>query len=226
MRCNCQGCELQGLFFGNVTLSEMEEMCMRKTERVFKKGEIIIQQGSPISEFIYLKQGLVKLYITDNIQTEQIVNFAQPLDFVSLLSTFSDTRFKYSVSALEDSVTCNISLQEIIQLVEQNGKFAMDLIKKLNIATDRIIGDLLKVRQKRLAGRIAYLLVYFAESVYKHDVYNIPISRKEMAEYIGMSIENVIRTMSDFRRDKLIKINGKSIEIIDLPMLKQISEKG
>jgi CRP/FNR family transcriptional regulator len=145
---------------------------------------------------------------------------------VSLLSTFSEEKFKYSVSTLEDSVTCNISLSEVLDLANQNGRFAMGLIKKCNHATNRIIGDMLKVRQKRLSGRIAYLLLYFAEHVYKSPIFDMPISRKEMAEYIGMTIENVIRALSDFRRDKLIKINGKSIEIIDAGMLKQISEKG
>ena len=57
-------------------------------------------------------------------------------------------------------------------------------------------------------------------------VFELPVSRREIAEYIGMTTENVIRTLSEFRRDKLIKINGKEIEIADYDTLEKISNFG
>ena len=54
----------------------------------------------------------------------------------------------------------------------------------------------------------------------------MPVSRKEIAEYIGMTTENVIRTLSEFRHDGLIKIYGKLIEIIDKKMLERVSLLG
>ena len=57
-------------------------------------------------------------------------------------------------------------------------------------------------------------------------VFELPVSRREIAEYIGMTTENVIRTLSEFRRDKLIRINGKEIEIMDVETMKKISSFG
>jgi CRP/FNR family transcriptional regulator len=54
--------------------------------------------------------------------------------------------------------------------------------------------------------------------------FELPISRREIAEYIGMTPENVIRTLSEFRKDKIIKIFAKDILIADKKRLENISE--
>jgi CRP-like cAMP-binding protein len=222
--CNCDGCELKSLFFENVSISEIELICTRKTEISYKKGEVIIHEGDPIINFTYLKTGLVKLYRHANLEREQIICFALPLDFVSLLSVFSEKKYNYSVAALEDSTTCNINLNEIKSIAMENGKFALSIVEKVNRATDRIILDLLKIKHKRLNGRIAFILLFFSKDIYHSNSFNLPVSRKEIAEYIGMTVENVIRTLSDFRKDGIIKIFGPLIEIIDEERLARIAE--
>jgi CRP/FNR family transcriptional regulator len=202
----------------------MEEMCMSKTERQFEKGELIIREGDLIEDFIYLKSGLVKLFRQGSNNKEQIICFAGPLDFVSLLSIFSETQYHYSVAALENSVTCSLKLKEVKTIASENGAFALNLVEKINRASDKIIIDFLEVKQRRLLGRIAFLLIYFAQEVYQSNTFTLPVSRKEMAEYIGMTIENVIRTLSDFRKDGIIKINGSIIEIADMERLKRIRD--
>jgi CRP/FNR family transcriptional regulator len=57
-------------------------------------------------------------------------------------------------------------------------------------------------------------------------VFDLPVSRKEIADYIGMSTANVIRTLSDFKKDGIIKVFGKTIEIVDINKLDIISKRG
>jgi CRP-like cAMP-binding protein len=222
--CNCEGCELKTLFFENASNLDIESICTQKVEKSFKKGDIILHEGDEISEFIYLKEGLVKLFRRGMDGKEQIICFAGPLDFVSLLSIFSENNYNYSVAALDDSVTCNLLLQEIKLMAERNGKFSLSLIEKINRASDKIILTFLDVKQRRLYGRVAYILLYFSDSVCKNDTFELPVSRKEIAEFIGMTTENVIRTLSELRKDKIIKISAKTIEILDKERLKKISE--
>lgn len=222
--CNCEGCELKNLFFENVSILDIETMCSNKTEKSYKKGEIIIREGDEIKEFTYLKSGLVKLFRKSSADREQIICFALPLDFVSLLSIFSEDKYNYSVTALQDSVTCSMSLEEVKTLANQNGRFATGIMQKINKATDRIILDFLEVKQRRLFGRIAYILLYFSREIFKQNSFELPVSRKEIAEYIGMTVENVIRTLSDLRKDGIIKIYGPTIEIVDMDRLERISD--
>lgn len=128
--CDCEGCELKNLFFESVSPLEIENMCSRKIEKSFRKGETIIQEGDPIKEFTYLKSGLVKLYRKSAGDREQIICFALPLDFVSLLSIFSEEKYNYSVTALLDSVICSMDLNEVKMLATQNGRFATGIMQK------------------------------------------------------------------------------------------------
>jgi CRP/FNR family transcriptional regulator len=57
-------------------------------------------------------------------------------------------------------------------------------------------------------------------------VFDLPISRKEIADFIGMSTANVIRTLSDFKKDGIIRVFGKTIEIVDINKLEIISKRG
>lgn len=221
--CNCEGCELKSLFFEYVSNSDIEALCTRKKEYSYQKGDIIIHEGDEIKDFIYLKKGLVKLYRKGSNDREQIICFALPFDFVSLLSIFSERTYKYSVAALEDSTTCNIDLGEVKTIAVHNGKFVLNLMEKTSRVADMIILDFLDVKEKRLFGRIAYILLFFADKVYHMNTFNLPVSRKEIAEYIGMTVENVIRTLSDLRKDGIIKIYGSTIEILDKERLERIN---
>ncbi|MBN1184509.1 MAG: Crp/Fnr family transcriptional regulator [Bacteroidales bacterium] len=224
--CSCDGCELRALFFENVPKDELENICSVKVERNFDKGDIIIGEGDAIDQFMYLKKGLVKIYRKADENRDQIIKFAPPLDFVSMLSVFSDSHYHYSVSAIEDSVVCYIDLNLVKYMALQNGKFALSLLRKMSWISDDIIKTTLDIRKKNLRGRIAYVLIYFSKTIYKSASFELPVSRKEIAEMIEMTTENVIRILSEFRKDGIIKIFGKTIEIVDMERLEKVNQFG
>ncbi len=224
--CNCNNCEIKDLFFASLDSSQMETMCSQKIENEFKKGDIITKAGDKIEDFVYLKSGLVKLFNYNDKGKEQIITFAKPFDFVSLISIFSNKTYEYSVVALEPTVTCNITLTEITNLIMNNGTFSINLIEKMSNTSNKIINEFLDIKKRNLMGRVAYMLLFFSEQVYIENEFELPVSRKEIAEYIGMSTENVIRALSQLRKDKIIKIFGKFIEIVDNDKLSQISRLG
>lgn len=224
--CDCIQCELRNAFFNSFDDIELQTFCNQKEEKEYSKGEIIIKEGDKIQDFIYLKSGLVKLYKTNAQEKDQIITIAEPFDFVSLFSVFSDTKYNYSVSAIENSVICCLKLEDVKDYAKKNGLLSLNLMEKMSTATDKIILESLAIRDRHLRGKVAYILLKFGKEIYKNLVFELPVSRREIAEYIGMTTENVIRTLSEFRKDKLIRINGKEIEIIDEKTLEQISNFG
>lgn len=224
--CTCELCELRELFFDKLEGAHLEIVCSGRVEKTFGKGETIIREGTLIRDFIYLKSGLVKLYRTDGTGKEQIITIAKPYDYISLLSVFSNDRYQYSVTALEDSVTCNLDMKDVRKMAGENGSLALNLLKHMSRVADKIILDSLEIRKKHLRGRVAYLLVFFSQNVYLSPEFDLPLSRKEMADYVGMTTENVIRTLSEFRRDGILKIYGKTIRIENMDTLKSVAEFG
>jgi len=225
-KCNCLSCELRNVAFTNLGDKDIGRICEAREERHYARGEIIHREGDAIHDFKYLKHGLVKLFRVNNDGDEQIITITRPLEFVSNTNVFHETHYRYSLSALEDSDVCCIRLDLIRELIEENGKFALNLISVLSRTSQNIIALGLEIRQRNLAGRIAYVLLYFANEIFRSRIFDLPVSRKEIADFISMSPANVIRTFSDFRRDGIIKSNGRTIEITDMKKLEVISRRG
>ena len=225
-KCDCDQCQLKTLFFSHIGTDELSDICEIKREKNFAPGEILINEGEPIREFIYLKEGLVKLSKRTKNSKEQILSFSKPFDFVSLLSVFSSDIYKYSVTALQPTTICMINLEVVKIFAQRNAMFAMDLMSRISEATDKIILDNLEIKRKNLKGRVAHLLIYFADNIFNNSEFELPVSRREIADYIGMTTENVIRALSEFRKDKIIKIYGKDIQVLDMQRLEIISELG
>ena len=224
--CSCANCDFRDVVFSYLTDPVVEELCDHKEEQFFRKGEIINHEGEKISNFKYLKSGLVKLYRRTPNGDEQVITITRPFEFVSNMSIFSEERYQYSVSALEDSVVCMVKLEFIKELFLKNGGFAMGLLTKISRINDKIISQTLDIRQKNLIGRVAFVLLYFTNDIYKSRVFDLPVSRKEIADYIGMSTANVIRTLSDFKKEGIIRVFGKTIEVVDIAKLEIISKHG
>lgn len=224
--CICENCEFRDVVFSYLDEKSIEQLCDHKEEQSFRKGEIINHEGEKITNFKYLKSGLVKLYRRAAGGDEQVITITRPFEFVSNMSIFSEEKYQYSVSALEDSVVCTVDLDFIKELFLHNGSFAMGLLTKISIINDKIIRQTLDIRQKNLIGRVAYVLLYFTNEIYNSRVFDLPVSRKEIADYIGMSTANVIRTLSDFKKEGIIRIFGKTIEVVDLNRLEVISKRG
>jgi len=224
--CVCESCEFRDVVFSYLDDSSIEELCNNKEEQSFRKGEVINHEGEKIINFKYLKSGLVKLYRRTSTGEEQVITITRPFEFVSNMSIFSEEKYQYSVSALEDSVVCLVKLEFIKELFMRNGGFAMGLLSKISMINDKIISQTLDIRQKNLIGRVAFVLLYFTNDIYNSRVFDLPVSRKEIADYIGMSTANVIRTMSDFKKEGIIRVFGKTIEVVDLNKLEVISKRG
>ncbi|MBU0488379.1 MAG: Crp/Fnr family transcriptional regulator [Bacteroidetes bacterium] len=224
--CECRQCEFRSVVFNNLSGDEISLICLSKRDKSFVRGEMIIREGQEISEFLYLKRGLVKLFKMGAEGKDQIINIAKPFDFVSLLSVFSDTHYNFSIAAIDDSTVCIIDLSVIKEMIEKNGKFALRIMEKLSQSSDKIIHNNIQLNQKQLRGRIAYILLFFSNEIFYNKTFDLPVSRKEIAQLIDMTTENVIRIFSEFRRDNLISISGKTIEILNPEMLKRISAHG
>ncbi len=223
---NCINCKYKSLLFEKLTEEQLKEITSTKKTVFVSKGDMICREGEPITSFVYLVQGLIKLHKMDRFGRDQIVSIAKPMDFVGLLTLFSDKTYKYSITALQDSTLCFVDIELMKKFVSINGAFALEVMKNISAVSDDIIKKTYAINSKNLRGRIALVLSDFAETVFASDSFDLPISRKEIGELIDMTPENVIRILSEFRRDGLIHLKGKHVEILNKHMLLKIRDLG
>ncbi len=223
---SCKGCVYRGLLFGELDDIEYNLVNTARKEVLYSKGEVIKTEGDEITSFVYLRKGLVKLYKTDGLKKDRILSINKPGDFVSLLHLFSNKHYPYSFSALEETLICEVDIDVIKHLINTNGKFALSVTRRMGKIADEIINTRFEQSRLQIKGRIASILLFFADQVYHSKTFKLPITRREMGELIAMSTENAIRTLSEFNKDGIITLESKTITINEYNQLKEICEKG
>ena len=88
-----------------------------------------------------------------------------------------------------------------------------------------IMHKIISLNQKQIRGRIAENLIYLSEFHHSHR-FSVCLTRKEIGEMAAISEENTVRLLTEFSREKIIATKGRDIEILDMPLLKKISEVG
>jgi len=130
------------------------------------------------------------------------------------MSIFSEERYQYSVSALEDSVVCMVKL-DFIRSFSYETEVCNGLLTKISMINDKIISQTLDIRQKNLVAVCFCAALFYQRNLY-FTCLDLPVSRKEIADFIGMSTANVIRTLSDFKKEGIIRVFGKTMKLLTL----------
>lgn len=192
----------------------------------YKKGETICKQGTFASHIIFIEQGLVKVYIEGNPKN-LILTITPENHFVGLQTVFEgNNTFLYSVSTYVDTSVKLIDIQTFRQIMNSNAKFASRIISILNENSAQSYGRFFCLTRKQSHGRMADILLCLAQRIFKANSFDLPLSRQDLGELTGMSTENVIRIIKDFKDEKLIKVTCKTIDLLDEEKLRKISEFG
>jgi len=207
---------------GNEELEKLGHSCV---EVSFSKGDIIFKQDALSSNIIYIREGLVKIHITGP-DREQILKIAKGPTYLGIPTTLGDKINHYSATAISPTEVCFIDIHVFKDFISTNSDFAYEII--VNLCKNELghFHRCVNQLQKQSPGRVAETLLFFANEIFENDTFDIPLTRHELGDLTGNSRENVSRILSDFNNERLIKISGKSIHIIDKEILKKVSKNG
>ena len=223
---SCRDCKVKSCAAAVLHAAEIDLVNENSRETSFKKGDIILHEGSMTSNIIYLKSGLVKEYQKGPGDKEQILQIIKKYTYLGLPSLFGDRVNHYSYGALEDITVCYIDLNIFNQLIRQNGNFAFEILVSVSRDSLNNFHRFMSQSQKKTYGRVADALIYFSRIIYENDVFEIPFSRQELADLIGISRESATRVLSKFNDDGILRLSGRTIEIVNPELLGQISKNG
>ena len=222
----CKDCIVKSSSVYNLGDKEIEILCKNSIEIPFQKGERIIKQGAFTQNVVFVKTGIVKIHLTGPINKDEILKIVKGPTFVGVPDVFANKIHSYSVTALSDIMTCFIDYSGYEYLVENNGRFALEVIKNLSTGIVSHYKHCVYKIQKQLTAILAESLLYFAEEIFEKDEFRIPLTRSEFGEYIGTTRETVTRIIHDFTVDNIIKVEGKKITLLNKKILLQISNAG
>ena len=222
----CKDCNVKSSTVYNLNDAELEILCKNSTEILFQKGEKIIKQGAFTQNIVFVKSGIVKMHLTGPIGKDEILKIWKGPIFVGVPDVFANKIHTYSITALSETVACFIDYPGYEYLIKNNGKFALEVIKTLSVGIVSHYKRCVFKIQKQLTAIVAEALLYFADTIFENDEFQIPLTRSEFGEYVGTTRETVTKIIHDLTKDNIISVEGRYIKLLNKQMLQKISNAG
>ena len=214
-----------------ISLQFISETDFNKIEKssvkmIFKKGETILKQGGISTHIVYLEKGIVKFNYENEAGKKLILTVVTASKILGGANLFYKDNNIFSIIAVEDCEVILIDANVLLNVMKANANFSIMLFQLASGMFKNSIQNFISLAYKQKEGRIADIILYLASEVYVNNSFHLSLTRKEIAEFAGCSAENVIMTLSKWQNEKIINLEGKHIEIIDIQKLKLISKIG
>lgn len=215
-----------GLLFKTLSKPELERLVSNKYNVRFRPGETILKQNTLSTNIVCLRKGIVKVYVEGSKDKNLILKVMKDTGILTSGVFTSETHRPYTVTAVTDVECCFINSDNILELFSLNTNFALSLINHYHQLNNHMFNTLVNLTQKYMPGRVADTLLYLRHQVFHSNPFLLPFSRQELAEMSAMTKESLVRVMSDFKDSKLIRIHGKTLEVLDEEGLIALSRNG
>ena len=204
-------------------LSVFREMMRNREQISFKAGENIYEEGKSSLHFYMVERGVVKAHKYDSRGKEMITELYKEGDFFGNLSFNKNSAYGEYATALEDSVLYVVSKDELREILKSNSNISMELLQEMG---DHLMGvkeQLMEIAYASVRRKTARTILLFAHKIKKNPLHSIRISRADLAGVAGIASETLIRTLSDFKKEGLIEIEGRNVKLLDAEKLEAIS---
>ncbi len=213
-------------FLSGCTKSKLVDLVSDERELCdYRKKHVLYKQGQRPRTAYYIKKGKVKTYKINNDGKELITNIFGEGDFLGYHGIMEGFNYRDNAKVLEDASLMLIPAADFLQLVTTDCRVAQHFIRLISRDVLEKEDDLLNQAYNSLRKKVAYGLVQLKQKLNVHGEENIIIqlSRREMAQAVGVATESFIRTMADFKEEKLIDILDGGIQILNEDELKDLA---
>ena len=190
-----------------------------------KKGDALFRNGAPFTALYAVKLGSLKITVLSDDGREQVAGYYMAGDLLGL-DGMGDDRHGCEAIALEDSELCVMPFTRIEELARHVPALQHNLHKFMSREIERDHRVMLLLGSMRAEERLAAFLLNLSERYkargYSSTEFVLRMTREEIGSYLGLKLETVSRLFSKFQEEGLVMVAGRSIKIIDMPVLKQL----
>ncbi len=212
-------------FFDEVKMEDALENLAESTQvNQYKKKQRIYTEGNHPHSLYYLNSGKIRTYKINDNGKELTIGLYNTGDFFGYHSLLQNSPYNESAETLEKCKICSIGREDFEILINNNKKVALKFIKLLahNVTEkeEQLINLAYNSLRKRVADALLTLLKKYKEK--DHTNFTIQISREDLAHIAGTTTESLIRTLSDFKAEKIIEAEAGSVKIMNEKKLQEM----
>lgn len=189
----------------------------QRSVNIYKKKQVIYSEGNHPLQLYYVINGKVKTFKTNDDGKDLVTELYSPGDFLGHVALLQSGVYKETAEAMDDTKLAVIPKKEFENLLNSNWEVAHKFISLLakNVADKE--AQLLNMAYNSLRKKVADALVTLKLKYHKpgNELFSIDISRENLATIAGTATESLIRTLSDFKSEKLIEIRDGHISILN-----------
>ncbi|MDC6389091.1 response regulator [Maribacter sp. PR1] len=189
----------------------------------FVQGDIIYKERSRSNKIYLILKGLVKGHCMDADGKELTTSLYRADDFLGFTSFLNNIPYQESATALEPVQLAGISKENLKEILGKNKDISLELMELLTENISLIKAQLLQMAYSSVRKKTAQTLLQFAEIMKTTTEEPIKISRNDLASVAGIATESLIRTLSGFKKEGLIAIEGRNIRIMELEALQYVN---
>ncbi len=222
----CGDCRLSGiclpLALDTDDVEQLDHIIQRG--RPLRRDAHLFREGDPFESVFAVRSGALKAYRTTRGGREQVTGFYLPGEILGL-DGIAENRHISAAVALETSAICEIPFSELENLSGTLPTLRHRLMQVISreISTEQELISLLGKNSSR--QRIAALLLSFSRRNARRKLsanrMRLPMSRGDIGNYLGLTVETVSRTFTRMQQDGIIAVDNKDVEILDAEALAQ-----
>lgn len=200
----------------------LKEVFRNEKQKNYEAGEDIFKSGQASNSIYLIDKGVVKTYKLDENGKELITAIHKVNDIFGNLSFTRESNNSENASALENTVVFEVSIDKVKQLFNDYPKVMFEFIDQLGEHLSETKSQLMDMAYSSVRKKTAQSILLFSERLKKNKLSQIRISRADLAAVAGIASESLIRTLSTFKKEGIIEVEGRNIKIKDFEALEQI----
>lgn len=202
----------------------IEELLKHGISLTYKKNQLIYSEGNHAINLYYIIKGKIKTFKANDHGQELILDLYTSNEFMGYIPLLENSSHKETAKALEETELLIIPKNEFITHISNsivvNNFFLRLLTKNINEQRTRLVMLAYGSHRKKVAEALLFI---FSKYYQLHDEnLFIRMNRKNLAAIAGTATESLIRTLTDFKNEKLIQIQDAAINIINRNKLKNL----
>ncbi|MDA0176331.1 MULTISPECIES: Crp/Fnr family transcriptional regulator [Mesoflavibacter] len=200
-----------------LTKEELMRVSACKTTQIVKKGDVLFEEGDVLNGIYCIRDGVCKMTKLSENGKDQVVKLAFKGGMVGQRSLVSGEPTNLTAVAVNDMQICFVPKTEILQDLQKNPNFSLDVLKTMAADLKNADDQLVDMAQKNVKQRLADTLLYVEEKfgTDKDGFLFLTLSREDYASIVGTATESAIRILSQFKKLGLISTKGKQIKLED-----------
>jgi CRP/FNR family transcriptional regulator len=194
---------------------ELQDMERMSHGARFAAREVLVSEGSPAESVFTVTEGVVRLYRLLADGRRQVLGFALPGDFLGL--SLSET-YSFAADAVTDTVVCRFSRKAFRAYVEQRPHLMRRLHEfashELSLAQDQMVLLGRRSAEERVAAFLIMMRDRLRRLGHTSPSLALPMSRQDIADYLGLTIETVSRTFTKLAKAKSIVVVPDGVRLL------------